>query len=177
MQKRFFGYGSLVNRLTHDGTDIRRETVTGWRRTWARASGRPVSFLTVEHAPGIAIDGLSAEVPKGDWTALDLREASYVRAEAHPGTAIYHLPHGSSAPPSKAHPVILSYLDVVVEGFLAEYGEDGVARFFETTSRWDAPILDDRADPRYSRHRGVGARVRHLVDRHLSARAAHVFRA
>jgi hypothetical protein len=176
MQKRFFGYGSLVNRLTHDGIDIRRESVTGWRRTWAHAPGRPRSFLTVEPAPGVTIDGLSAEVPNGDWTALDLREAAYIRAEAHPGTAIYHLPPGTASRPSRTYPVVLSYIDVVIEGFLAEYGEAGVERFFQTTTGWDAPILDDRAAPRYARHRNVGSGVRHLVDRHLAARAPHVFR-
>ena len=177
MQKRFFGYGSLVNRLTHDGLDIRRETVTGWRRTWAHAPGRPRSFLTVVPAPGVTIEGLSAEVPNGDWTALDLREAAYVRAEAHPGTAIYHLAPGTAARPSRQYPVVLSYIDVVIEGYLNEYGEDGVDRFFRTTDGWEAPIFDDRAAPAYARHRDVGPRVRHLVDRHLAPRAPHLFRA
>lgn len=176
MQRRFFGYGSLVNRLTHDGIDIRRETVTGWKRTWAHAAGRPRSFLTVVPAPGATIDGLSAAVPDGDWTALDLREAAYVRAEVHPGTAIYHLTPGTSARPSRAFPVVLSYIDVVIEGYLTEFGEDGVERFFSTTDGWDAPILDDRAHPQYLRHRDVGADVRHLVDRHLATLAPHLFR-
>jgi len=176
MSKRFFGYGSLVNRLTHDGEAIRQESVTGWQRLWRRASGRPRSFLTVERAPGVTIRGLSAEVPNGDWTALDLREGSYVRAEAHPGTAIYHLPPGTSVPPSREYPVVLSYVDVVVEGFFNEYGEDGVTHFFETTRGWDAPILNDRAEPTYSRHRDVGHDVRGLVDQHLAKRASHVFR-
>ena len=176
MTHRFFGYGSLVNRLTHDGAAVSRDSVTGWQRTWRRAAGRPVSFLTVEPAPGVTINGLSAKVPDGDWTALDLREAAYVRAEARPGTAIYHLPPGSSSAPSKAHPVILSYIDVVVEGFLAEYGCEGVAHFFATTTGWNVPVLDDRAHPKYTRHRNVAQEVRHLVDRSIAETGAQLFR-
>ena len=175
MSGRFFGYGSLVNRRTHESDNVRRDEVTGWQRTWRRAAARPVSFLTVERAPGVTLRGLSAAVPNGDWTALDLREASYLRAEAFPGTAIYHLPPGTSAAPSKAHPVILSYIDVVVEGYMAEFGEDGVAHFFDTTTGWDAPILNDRAHPRYTRTRDVGVKVRGIVDRKLMGLGCHIF--
>jgi hypothetical protein len=50
-----------------------------------------------------------------------------------------------------AHPVLLSYLDVVVQGYLQEFDEAGVAHFFDTTDGWDAPLLDDRTHPHYPR--------------------------
>ena len=66
-------------------------------------------------------------------------------------------------------PIALSYLDVVVQGYLAEFGEAGVARFFETTDGWDAPVLNDRDAPIYRRHRPSSAKERRLVSDHLSA--------
>lgn len=62
------------------------------------------------------------------------------------------------------HPVLLNYLDVVVQGYLREYGAEGVARFFATTAGWDAPLLDDRASPIYPRHQRLAPAERALVD-------------
>jgi hypothetical protein len=56
---------------------------------------------------------------------------------------------------------------VVVQGYLREFGEEGVTRFFTTTHGWDAPILDDRAAPRYPRHQPVTATERAITDAHL----------
>ena len=64
--------------------------------------------------------------------------------------------------------MLLSYVDVVVQGYLREFGEDGVAQFFATTDGWDAPILDDRADPVYPRHQALTAKERAFTDRHLA---------
>ena len=173
----FFGYGSLVNRSTHEYAPVRAARVTGWRREWRRSPMREIAFLTVVRAPGVVLEGLMAEVPGADWAALDAREFAYERvrlgAEAehdlHPETyvAIYAIPDGQHHAPTPASPVLLSYLDVVVQGYLREFGEEGVAGFFETTHGWDAPILDDRAAPLYPRHRVLTAAERDLVDRWL----------
>ena len=40
--------------------------------------------------------------------------------------------------PQPKTPILLSYLDVVVQGYLAEFGEAGVARFFASTDGWGA---------------------------------------
>ena len=39
-----------------------------------------------------------------------------------------------------------------------------MARFFETTDGWDAPMKNDRADPMYSRHQRLTAEETALVD-------------
>ena len=78
--------------------------------------------------------------------------------------AIYSIPEGKHGAPSMAHPVLLSYLDVVVQGYLHEFGPDGVERFFATTDGWDAPILDDRAHPHYPRHQHLTPAETALVD-------------
>ncbi|MDW4498411.1 gamma-glutamylcyclotransferase family protein [Sulfitobacter sp. D35] len=172
----FFGYGSLVNRATHDYPDARPATLQGWRRAWVGTPGYRTVLLTGVRAPGHSIDGLIAAVPGGDWQALDMREKGYAR-----------LPTGDNVRHDLADPVdiavyavdpqvfsigdgrciLMSYLDVVVQGFLRVFGEDGVQDFFDTTDNWSTPILDDRAAPLYPRHQKLTTAEAALVDRHL----------
>lgn len=170
MTPSFFGYGSLVNTATHDCLNPRPATLHGWRRIWCHAKTRPVAFLSVHCAKG-AIQGLMADVPNGDWTALDAREHAYNRHDVSPAlggtTAIYQADPANVAPPSTGHPILLSYLDVVVQGFLHRYGEQGVAAFFESTDGW-GPIKDDRADPRYPRFQTLTKGERAIVDLHIA---------
>ena len=172
----FFGYGSLVNRGTHDYARAHQARITGWRRAWRHVEGRQVAFLTAVPSPGAVLQGLVAEVPDGDWAALDLRERHYLRISAegveHPlkheaDIQIYHAPKDLHALARVPHPVLLSYIDVVVQGYLAEFGETGVRNFFATTDGWDAPILNDRADPIYPRHQVLTTEETALVDHHL----------
>ena len=177
MQTPFvFGYGSLVNRRTHPHGEAQPARVRGWRRAWRHTALRPVAFLTAVPAEGVEIEGLVAGVPGADWQALDLREAAYDRVVAadvahalggRPTVSLYTIPEGRHGAPDGAHPVLLSYLDVVVQGYLAEFGEEGVARLFATTDGWDAPVADDRADPIYPRHQVLTRAERALVDRWL----------
>lgn len=174
----FFGYGSLVNRRTHGFGRAHRARIAGWRRVWRHTGLRATAFLSVERAPGSEIDGLIAAVPGGDWAALDLRERGYDRlplgeglfhGAPHPVAAqIYAIPDGPAADPQQT-PILLSYLDVVVQGFLTEYGEEGAARFFATTRGWETPVVDDRARPRYPRAQALTVQERGLVDAALAA--------
>ncbi|AVO37620.1 gamma-glutamylcyclotransferase family protein [Pukyongiella litopenaei] len=171
----FFGYGSLVNRATHAYPDLHRARLRGWRRAWAQTSLRSVAFLTIVPAdPQAEIDGLTARVPGSDWAALDAREWAYdritVTAEVtHPAPhpreiAVYSVPPRHRNAPGGDHPILLSYLDVVVQGYLREFGEPGAARFFASTDGWQAPVLDDRAAPRYPRHQRLTEAETALVD-------------
>lgn len=178
-----FGYGSLVNRATHDHADATPATLSGWHRAWRHTALRPVAFLTVVPDAEAEIDGLVAHVPAAAWPALNDREHAYDRVRAdrvahrlsNPATVhVYTIPHGKHGLPDATHPVLLSYIDVVVQGFLREFGEDGVARFFETTTGWDAPIATDRHAPVYSRHQALTRKERALVDRHLDALACQL---
>ena len=99
---------------------------------------RNLAFLSVEPAPNVAIDGLIAAVPGADWDALDEREMAYHRSPVsdgltHPGPDTARVEIYQVSPKNMtdgAHPILLSYLDVVVQGYLAEFGADGVAAFF-----------------------------------------------
>jgi hypothetical protein len=193
----FFGYGSLVNLATHSYGDPHLAQLKGWRRTWAHTDLRDVAFLTVTPCPGSEISGILAAVPNADWAALAEREFAYERVgatentrvlgvaasaqasaqavlEAPPPTSVYAVPEASWSAPDTRHPVLLSYLDVVVQGYFQQFGESGVEAFFATTDGWDAPVLDDRAAPRYPRHQQLSVAERALVDRFLSQYGASV---
>ncbi|WP_411645995.1 gamma-glutamylcyclotransferase family protein [Loktanella agnita] len=139
----FFGYGSLVNVATHDYADPRPATLQGWRRIWRRTNLRDAAFLSVEPAAGCTLQGLTAHVPGADWALLDQREAAYQRVDVTDrirrngpvsSTAVYQVkPEHHSA---GEHPILLSYLDVVVQGYLQVYGHRGAMHFFDTTDGW-----------------------------------------
>lgn len=177
MNPYFFGYGSLVNRNTHSYHEARPATLNGWRRAWVATPRFGVVLLTGVPAPGHRIDGLIAAVPGADWTALDTREAGYARLPASQDTT-HDLPHPADIAvyavaaenmlPRGNHMILLSYLDVVVQGFDDVFGARGVERFFETTDNWDTAIVDDRAEPAYPRHQTLTARQTALVDSHLN---------
>lgn len=175
----FFGYGSLVNRATHDFPGARVAELVGWRRTWRHTDLRPVAFLTAVRDPSTTIEGLIAQVPHDDWDALDQREWAYDRIPAKdevrhslaydPDIAVYAVSDDKQKDGSSEHPVLLSYIDVVVQGYLREFGEDGARRFFETTSGWETPILNDRTEPRYPRHQQLERWQSDFVDASLNA--------
>jgi hypothetical protein len=181
MTPYFFGYGSLVNRNTHSYPDAHPAQLQGWRRSWVRCVGRDTVFLSVVPAADTTIDGLIAAVPGDDWAALDARETGYARIGS--GDAVRHPliplpPIAHYAVPAETtidtgdHVILLSYLDVVVQGFLREFGEAGVSRFFDTTAGWHTPVLDDRKDPRYPRAQKLTGDETGLVDDHLAALGA-----
>ncbi|MEP4197934.1 MAG: gamma-glutamylcyclotransferase family protein [Aliishimia sp.] len=158
----FFGYGSLVNRATHAYPGAAKATAHGWQRGWRHTQEHSYAFLTALRKPGSEIHGLIAAVPDADWEALDLREQAYERIldtenirHARQDTsdvAIYAISEGEMIKPKEKKPILLSYLDVVVQGYLQEFGSDGAAHFFATTTGWDTPVLNDRAAPIYPRH-------------------------
>lgn len=174
----FFGYGSLVNRATHDFADPRPATLTGWRRAWRHTDLRQVAFLTAIPDPGCTIEGLIARVPGADWVALDEREWAYDRLPASHAVrhtvereldiAVYAVPEERHSAEGREYPILLSYVDVVVQGYLREFGTEGADRFFATTDGWDVPVLDDRAEPRYPRHQRLSPEETCFVDDRLA---------
>ena len=180
----FFGYGSLVNRRTHSYPDARKARVAGWRRAWRKSPLRQRPYLTVVPDPGSEVLGLVAKVPGADWAALDDREHAYERRDvtgavthqlgAGGEVALYALAAAGQENPGEDHPRVLSYIDAVVQGYLVEYGIDGVGHFFATTSGWHVPVLDDRAHPIYARAQVLNMTERDVVDEGLAAVGARV---
>lgn len=180
----FFGYGSLVNRDTHGFADPAPATLHGWRREWRHTTRRRVAYLTAVPDDTCSIEGMVAAVPDADWHALDIREGAYKRVPAahqiehalphQPQVAVYAIEAEADRPPARVHPVLLSYIDVVVQGYLREFGEDGAARFFDTTSGWDTPVLNDRATPVYPRACRLSRTETAFVDAALAQRGVRM---
>jgi hypothetical protein len=157
----FFGYGSLVNRGTHGYSTAWRAHLRGWRRVWRYTSARHAPYLTVTPCRESEIDGLVATVPGGDWRALDQREAGYRRVDPGAGLSIegarglnvqvYMVPPETALNPDPRPPILLSYVDAVLQGYLREFGEEGARRFMATTDGFAAPLLNDRESPLYPR--------------------------
>lgn len=171
----FFGYGSLVNLATHNYEAPRPVRLRGWHRIWRTSTHYDAAFLSVERSDVHAIDGILAHVPGADWAALDEREAAYDRHDItgtldHIGpVAIYQVSPQHLADSGQRNPILRSYLDVVAQGFLQQFGEKGVADFFATTTGWETGVVDDRSAPRYPRHQQLSASETALVDHHLAA--------
>ena len=178
MTATFFGYGSLVNQKSHREPyeNFRKAETTGWVRTWRQDTHWPAAILTAVPAPGVTLLGITADVPNGDWAELDKRERGYDRIMLqNTETAIYTIPEGRHAELATPHRIWLSYLDIVVQGYLALYGPSGVQHFFDTTTRWDTPIADDRHDPLYARaDRSLTPTDYAMTDAHLIRLSARV---
>lgn len=183
----FFGYGSLVNTQTHVYDRHHRARLDGWRRVWRHTPFREMAFLTAEPFEGSYIDGLIAAVPGADWAALDLRETGYDRLPLAQGIrheasdageiAVYHIPADKHGPTDGPRPILLSYLDVVVQGYLQVFGEEGGQHFFDTTAGWDTTILDDRDAPQYPRAQLLKTEETRFVDRALAGMGAQLVKA
>ena len=179
-----FGYGSLVNRATLPPfVDARPATVTGWRRAWRATSvdhTGGVCSLSVVPADGVSIEGLLVTFSDEVRPVIDAREHRYdplpatvdgepvIIFRAHPDVDRFG---------DAEYPVHLSYVDCIVQGFLREFGADGVHRFMATTDGWHVPVLDDRAAPHYPRAQALSDAERQLVDEMLMMVDATVVRA
>lgn len=170
---RFFGYGSLVNLNTHDYGNPTPAAITGWRRIWRSTTHRTFAILSVTPDPHTTLHGITAEVPDANWTALDDREFAYQRQNLPGGTAIYEITDQIITPASGPYPILRSYLDVVIQGYLRVFGPTEAAAFFATTDNWGA-IHDDRAAPLYPRHQQLTSDETAFVDAQLAAQVQNL---
>ncbi len=173
----FFGYGSLVNLATHIYQNPQKASISGWRREWVTANNHNVAYLSVRPDPNCTIDGMKADVAGIGWDALDERETGYNRLDpTDTDFQIYVVDPHSIVSTGPAKPILLSYLDCVIQGFHTHYGTDGVARFFETTAAWDRPVLDDRKAPLYPRAQVLSPTEIGLVNEHLEHLKVQIIR-
>lgn len=199
----YFGFGSLVNRktLSPDIVDAIPVALKGWRRHWQARPDEPmqttavksIALLSIHRDEKCEIDGLLIIDRLKNLPALDKRESHYHKqiltnedfSRGNLGLNKYaHLrvhTYVSTARYSETQNVTLlrSYLDVVMQGFLGEYGEAGVRHFVETTSGFNLQIHEDRERPVYPRHQGVSAANAKLFDKilrdHTGAKSEGVY--
>ncbi len=177
-----FGYGSLVNsRTLPDDSLSARVKVTGWRRAWRLSvdtkKGRRCT-LTVIPDPTCAIFGTVVAQPQTQIEVMQKREAVYDRIDLSPDAVEWidarpdgwpdpYIHVGDSAyarTGDRDHPVLLSYVETVLAGYLQTFGSDGPDHFIETTADWHVPVLNDRESPIYSRATELSVAERALVD-------------
>ena len=167
----YFGYGSLVNRMTLRTDYVAAEParLNGWRRCCRpRSSGDPIDarrrylMLSARKRAGHAIDGLLVYDRLDHLPEIDRREASYdwvtvslerleLNGSAPHDCPIYIYEAPRIAPHDPGVPILQSYLDAVMQGFLHEFGEKGVHGFLHSTDGFDRPVRADRHEPVYSR--------------------------
>ena len=183
----YFGYGSLVNNATlPEHTEITPGRLDGWVREWriwgTNQVGRGVCSLSVAPEAGTVIRGVAAVEPKAGLEKLEQREHKYHRVhgvgeafrcdeKGEPGREDMFL--FRSKPEhygwgDKDHPILQSYLDCVLAGFHASWGEAGVSHFLETTRGWHIPVLADRDQPFYPRAVDLETKLAEMIDDHLS---------
>lgn len=180
----YFGYGSLVNRLTHDAPAIEAipARLNGYARKWRPRPdmpGFPAALLTVFENVGSYVDGLLVVDHAHALPAIDAREARYFRKpltvtnfEIGDGKSfdgkIYVYQAIEHLPPHRDPPLILrSYLDTVMQGFAAEHGLEGLRRFLKETGAFDIGVHDDRNDPVYPRAVSISSDEAFLFDQLL----------
>ncbi|MEZ5870395.1 MAG: gamma-glutamylcyclotransferase family protein [Nitratireductor sp.] len=194
----YFGYGSLVNRQTLRTQFVasHRASLSGWRRHWQSRgvehehhNGRELALLSIEPAQGVAIQGMLVIDRKAHLPEVDKREARYERVPVSRGDIALHddeagveLPDelyvyvGHAASEAAQPPVLLqSYLDAVMAGFHAEFGEAGVYHFLETTLGFDRLIVKDRHQPVYPRSVSVGEEMGQWFDALLAGKGVRSF--
>ncbi len=164
----YFGYGSLVNRNTRPhGEEAINVTLKGWRRVWNHRvtnidARHACTSLSIERAQGV-INGVLVRIPYAQLADLDAREYGYERLTL--SAEDFVLPEGlevdeiqiyRSLPANRhladgEHPVMQSYVDCVMAGYQARFGDGGLLDLLDTTRGWEQPTMNDRDDPTYPR--------------------------
>eukprot|EP00760_Papus_ankaliazontas_P014531 PhM_4_TR16093/c0_g1_i2/m.90112 len=190
-------YGSLMNAASRTLTlpncnHAFAVRVKNYRRVWGPQS-LMWTPLGVEVCAGCSTLMVCFETD--DLAAFDSREALYTRVAVPRDCVSLHRPDpvamalldddrtriwiydpDTTLLPDPAHPILLSYVDVVAAGLWEMAGEMGTAEFLCETKGWSV-IADDRAMPRYSKAKGVviPPEVTELVDQELAAKRRLVY--
>jgi hypothetical protein len=172
-----FGYGSLINSISRSVTgetgSAQAVKISGFTRHWSRISEDfgMSSVVVVPDTQG-ACNGVIVEVNPAEFESFDLRERGYQRVlvsleqiefyDSHTdlnandmsvdkcAIKIWLYQTDKVVVPCENHPVVFSYLDVILSGCL-EYSEQFCNDFISLTKGWHYAMLNDRQTPRYPR--------------------------
>jgi hypothetical protein len=186
----YFGYGSLVNRDTRPtGEFSEPATLHGWQRVWENRTADPersqqctsLSIELLTEASKGSIEGVVARMPVSDLAQLDQRESGYDRLrlpisdfQLTDNVETDHIYVYQSQLPNRfladdQHPILQSYIDCVLAGYVRQFGPSGMQSMIDSTRGWDRPVLDDRAAPHYPRAVNIDADLQSSIDQLLSS--------
>ena len=176
---RCWGHRALTNAHTRSEQTSSTDSMhTANHSGWTVLSVEPKGVKAVLPAgSAAAVDGMIVTVDSSELPALDAREKGYKRLElarsdfdfVHTGSVesdlastnpadcvaetvyMYVSEDQNAAYANAEFPLLQSYVDCVMAGFETEFGTEGLQRFIDSTLGWSAPMLEDRADPRYVR--------------------------
>lgn len=175
-----FGYGSRISpesrALIGSTGQAMPALVRGIDRGWVHpvpSMGITVLGATYSGQGDGLCNGVVFSVPESQLPEVDKREIGYTRI-AIPHVNIAHiggvggqamLPTGviwtysidNPGSPIAALPIAQSYVDVVLLGCINEGGEQFARAFVTLTAGWNAPWVNDRESPRYTRHLDYGS--------------------
>ncbi|MEO0341970.1 MAG: gamma-glutamylcyclotransferase [Pseudomonadota bacterium] len=174
VNRRIFGFGSLVTKGTHDYDWIGTCRLAGYRRVWVPSNTWDISFLSVELDPISTIDGAVLEIRDKDWPSLLEREKGYdvhhldsSRIDPQFNAVSLFVGRPDAIDPERARPFLKSYLDTVITGFVDSFGVDRARGFFTSTAGWENGVKEDRSAPEYPRAVALRADIKTLVDEEL----------
>lgn len=183
----YFGYGSLVNRQTRPNDEaFQPVSVLNWQRAWAHRVEQPggnvhqpapekgFTVLTVAYCKAGRLDGVQVSIDESEVAQLDAREAGYERQITRSDlstdpVAIYVSRPEHVAMADADYPLLQSYTDCVLAGYLEVFGWAGVDRFIGGTQGWSAPIFPDRDHPIYPRAISLTADITAAFDERIEA--------
>lgn len=149
--------------------------------------GQPCTSLSIEPSSDVTvngpqsvspvgIDGVIVRLPRHELEQLDAREAGYDRLELplsdfrlsdelarqldEQGTQcimVYRSQERNRCMADEQHPVLRSYVDCVMAGYLQRFAASGLQDMVASTRGWELPVLNDRAQPFYPRSVAVDA--------------------
>lgn len=181
-----FGYGSLVNAQSRartlgkhvDAIPVRISKDFGYRRAWNYPAGGFTALGLEKSDTPATINGVIYPASGDDMQKWDERESGYRRVQipwqfVEPATWLNIPTSGhlwvyvpvNAQPPKPELPLVQSYIDVCMIGFL-EYDDDFAKEFLETTFGWSTLWLNDRVQ---SRRPWVFLKESGTIDKFLTA--------
>ena len=187
----YFGYGSLVNEDTLRTKYIASipATLLNWQRMWDIPIGKnfddlDISLLTSRPVEKSITTGVIVFDRASNLPQVDERETNYDRHKLNldglnspvdlsniPCDFYVYEAQKNPALPDPRPPILQSYLDAVLQGFLRIYGNKGVEDFVNDTANFHTPILQDRDTPKYPRSVQLKPEERDLIDYILTSRS------
>lgn len=162
-----FCYGSLVNKESRHKTGgtilVGAARVAGLQRAWniriTDKTGLGAVFAENSACNGVIVSVTAEELAKFDErelpelykrVSLSPEQISFLGSEKPASGTFWVYIAKKSELADKENPILQSYLDVVLTGFL-DFGQAFAEEFIRSTAGWKN-IENDRARPRYSKH-------------------------